>query len=136
MQRIDKWLWCARFAKSRTLAASLVSDGRVRVNGERCIKPAHNLKPGDVLSIAHGPAVRVVRMLAAAERRGPAPEAQRLYDDLTSPLGPTANAQRTAGMGLNPVSTITPQRPKGDGRPTKKDRRALDSLRFPSSLDE
>ncbi len=80
--RLDKWLWQARFFKSRSLSAGLVEQGGVRVNGQRVIKPAHGLRPGDVLTFAQGPQIRVVRVRARAERRGPAPEAQALYDDL------------------------------------------------------
>lgn len=84
--RIDKWLWHARFVKSRALAAELVSEGRFRVNGQRIDKPGRAVGPGDVLTFALGPEgrpeVRVVRVLACGTRRGPAPEAATLYADL------------------------------------------------------
>ncbi len=80
--RLDKWLWQARFFKSRSLSAAQVSAGRVRVNGQPVAKPAQVLRPGDVLTFAQGSRIRVVRVLAPAERRGPASEAQGLYDDL------------------------------------------------------
>jgi ribosome-associated heat shock protein Hsp15 len=81
--RLDKWLWQARFCKSRTLAAALVAEGRVRVNSERVTRPARAIGPGDVLTFPQGGAIRVVRVLAAGERRGPAAEAQGLYEDLS-----------------------------------------------------
>ncbi|MCV2868388.1 RNA-binding S4 domain-containing protein [Defluviimonas sp. WL0002] len=83
--RLDKWLWQARFFKSRTLAAGRVCAGAVRVNGERASKPAHPIAAGDVLTFAQGGAVRVVRVLAIGARRGPAAEARLLYDDLDAP---------------------------------------------------
>lgn len=86
--RLDKWLWQARFLKSRSLAAALVTEGRVRVNGERAVKPARLIAPGDVLTFAQAGRIRVVRVLATGERRGPATEAQTLYADLDlSPEG-------------------------------------------------
>jgi ribosome-associated heat shock protein Hsp15 len=81
--RIDKWLWHARFAKSRSIAAALVTGGHVRLNGTPCGKPAHAVGPGDVLTFPQGPRIRVVRILAPGLRRGPAPEAQGLYEDMS-----------------------------------------------------
>ena len=81
-QRIDKWLWCARVVKSRTLAARLVEDGYVRVNGARSIPPARPVAPGDVLTIALERQVRVLRVLAMAERRGPFKEASLLFEEI------------------------------------------------------
>ena len=83
--RLDKWLWHARFAKSRSLAAKLVSETGVRVNGTRASKSAAAVRPGDVLTFVQGRHVRVIRILALGTRRGPAPEAQALYDDLDPP---------------------------------------------------
>lgn len=80
--RLDKWLWQARFFKSRSLSAGVVEQGGVRVNGQRVVKAAHGLRPGDVLTFAQGARIRVVRVRAPGLRRGPAPEAQSLYDDL------------------------------------------------------
>ena len=80
--RLDKWLWQARFFKSRSLSAGLVEQGGVRVNGQRIVKPAHALRAGDVLTFAQGAQIRVVRVRAPGARRGPAAEAQALYDDL------------------------------------------------------
>jgi ribosome-associated heat shock protein Hsp15 len=80
--RLDKWLWQARFCKSRALAAQLVADGRVRVNAVRVVKPATTVRVGDGLSFAQGSQVRALRILALGVRRGPAPEARTLYADL------------------------------------------------------
>jgi ribosome-associated heat shock protein Hsp15 len=88
--RLDKWLWQARFCKSRSLAASLISRGRVRINAVRVTKPAAALRIGDGLTIAAGGQVRVVRVVALGTRRGPAPEAQLLYADLDT--GPRPGA--------------------------------------------
>jgi ribosome-associated heat shock protein Hsp15 len=107
--RIDKWLWYARFFKTRGLATKLVSGGHVRVNSNKMSKPAHLVGAGDVLTLVQGETVRVVRVVLPGSRRGPAPEAQTLYDDLT------------------PVVEKRPPAPKteGKGRPTKKDRRDM-----------
>ncbi|MCE8546783.1 RNA-binding S4 domain-containing protein [Ruegeria pomeroyi] len=80
--RIDKWLWHARFFKTRVLAAEAAGSGRIRVNGNRVSKPAHAVGPGDVLTFGQGRQVRVIRVEALGTRRGPAPEAQTLYTDL------------------------------------------------------
>jgi len=118
--RLDKWLWHARFFKTRSLAAKQVSGGHVRVNGNRVSKPAQAVGPMDVLTFVQGDAVRVVRILAPGTRRGPAPEAQTLYQDLSEP---------------KPQDSVPPA-PKyeGKGRPTKRDRRKLD-LKGPGALD-
>lgn len=117
MSRIDKYLWHARFFKSRTLAADAVSTGRVRVNGAHCTKPAAGIKPGDVLTIAMGGAVRVVKVVAYGERRGPASEARLLYDDLTPPAAPRAAAAED-DHAPNPMR-----------KPTRRERRAITLLK-------
>lgn len=85
-QRLDKWLWCARVAKSRSACARLVEAGRFRLNRQPTDKPHQKLRPGDVLTFALGPAprgvVKVWRVLALGDRRGPAPEARTLYEDI------------------------------------------------------
>jgi ribosome-associated heat shock protein Hsp15 len=81
-QRVDKWLWFARIVKSRTLAAKLVTEGRIRVNAVRIENPAKTVGPGDVLTIALEREVKVLRILANGERRGPYSEARLLYVDL------------------------------------------------------
>ena len=94
MQRIDKFLWFARFTKSRTLAATIVSAGRVRINGERCEKPSSTVKIGDVLTFPAGAQVRVIKVINGGERRGPASEARLLYEDLTPPSVKSAPRSR------------------------------------------
>jgi ribosome-associated heat shock protein Hsp15 len=85
-ERLDKWLWQARFFKSRTLAARAVAARRVRVNQEVVTKTHHKLRAGDVLTFAQGHAVRVIRVRAFAATRGPATVARTLYDDLAVPI--------------------------------------------------
>jgi ribosome-associated heat shock protein Hsp15 len=82
MSRLDKWLFHARFYRTRPLAQAAAAAGRVRLNGLKVDKPGHALKPGDVLTLGKGSQVIAVRVLAVAERRGPAPEAQALYEVL------------------------------------------------------
>jgi ribosome-associated heat shock protein Hsp15 len=84
--RLDKWLWQARFYKTRSLAARAVAEGRVRVNGARTNKPATAIGVGDGLTLVQGAAVRVVRVREIGTRRGPAAEARGLYDDLAAPM--------------------------------------------------
>ncbi len=81
--RLDKWLWYARFFKSRALAARYCAETGLRVNGSPVLKPHYAIRPGDVLTLALGSHIRVVRVVALATRRGPAPEARGLYDDLS-----------------------------------------------------
>ena len=106
-QRLDQWLWHARFFKTRGLATKLVSGGQVRVDGTRVSKPAYALRAGLTLTFPQARRIRVVRVESLATRRGPAPEAQALYTDLTPP---------EEKHPPNP-------RYEGKGRPTKKDRR-------------
>ncbi|APE44065.1 RNA-binding protein S4 [Sulfitobacter alexandrii] len=112
--RIDKWLWHARFFKTRSLAATRVGDGAVRINGTAARKRASMVGPGDVLTFSVGDRVRVIRIEALGTRRGPAPEAEALYTDLSPPA-----AEIRDRMPENPSYD-------GKGRPTKKDRRKLD----------
>ncbi len=81
-QRLDKWLWCARFMKARSDCARLVGGGLVRINRQVTDKPHARLRPGDILTLPLRQDVRVVRVLALAARRGPAPEAQSLYQEI------------------------------------------------------
>jgi ribosome-associated heat shock protein Hsp15 len=80
--RIDKWLFHARFYRTRVLAQQATSSGRVRLNGSRVEKPGQTLRPGDVLTLGKGAEVVALKVLALAERRGPAPEARKLYEIL------------------------------------------------------
>ncbi|TNJ41768.1 RNA-binding S4 domain-containing protein [Phaeobacter sp. B1627] len=112
--RIDKWLWHARFFKTRSLAAKQVGAGHVRVNGAKVLKPSQNVTVEDVLTFSQGHQVRVVRIVSLSERRGPATEAQTLYFDMTEP------------------QEKSPANPKfeGKGRPDKRSRRALGLTRI------
>lgn len=111
-RRIDKWLWFVRLAKTRTAAQALAVSGRVRVNRERNQSASRPVKVGDVLTVALESGVRVLKVAALGERRGPAPEAQLLYEDLTP--APEAEVPAPARVGK---------------RPSKKDRRRLDTFR-------
>lgn len=111
--RIDKWLWFARFFKTRSLSAKTVDAGHVRLNGQPISKPGRAVGAGDVLTFPQGKHVRVVRIVALGTRRGPAPEAQALYEDL-SPPEPASRPSDSSNSG---------------GRPTKRDRRAIDALK-------
>ena len=112
--RIDKWLWYARFFRSRTLAARVVADGRVRLNRRPVAKSHGTVKPGDVLTFPQARDIRVVRVIDCGSARRPAAEARRLYEDLAPP-----------GAVTDPVA----ERERGGGRPTKARRRAFDKLR-------
>lgn len=118
-QRLDKWLWCARFFKSRSAAARFCDDGKLRISGQITHKAHYALRPGDILTFPLGPHIRVIKVLALAGRRGPAPEARALYEDLACPVSLDSAAP-------NPEIG---RRDAGTGRPTKADRRALDRLR-------
>lgn len=114
--RIDKWLWAARFFKSRSLAAAACDGGKVDVNRVSA-KPAKLIRPGDTLRITLPGGKKIVKVLALAARRGSALRAQLLYEDLTPPPAP------------EPVPTPPPvYRPRGSGRPSKRERRLLDRL--------
>ncbi len=110
--RLDKWLWHVRAFKSRSLAAKAVTTGRFRVNGQPVAKPAYALRPGDVLTFAQGDRVRVLRLIAPGTRRGPAPEAQTLYEDLSPPP---------------PAPDLSRPQPRAGGRPTGRARRSFDA---------
>ena len=84
-QHLDKWLWHARIVKTRSLAAQFVEQGKFRINREKVLKPAHNVKAGDVITAAIFGRVRVLRIAGFSLKRGPAAEAQALYVDLTPP---------------------------------------------------
>ncbi len=115
-QRLDKWLWFARVVRTRTLAAKLVTDGHVRVNGSRQETAAKAIGPDDVLTISLERQVRVLKVLGAGTKRGPYEEARLLYEDLTPPVEP-GNAALTPGFD------------PGQGRPDKKDRREIARLK-------
>lgn len=118
--RIDKWLWYARFFKTRTLAQNNVTGGKVRINTVKVEKANHSVKPGDILTFAQGSRVRVIEIVALADKRGPASVAQTLYNDLTPPAAAKDDPD-TPGK--------TAKREPGSGRPTKRERRDTDRLR-------
>lgn len=119
--RVDKWLWHARFFKSRSLANAMVSAGRLRVNEAPVSKPHYQARPGDVLTFPQGHHIRVIRVEAIGRRRGPAAEAQTLYADLAPPQ---PRKKTDAPRAAKPA-----ERERGAGRPTKKERRETDRLR-------
>jgi len=109
--RLDKWLWFARFFKTRSLSAKQVKGGHLRVNGDRVVKASHPVFAGDTLTFAQGRDIKVVKILDTGNRRGPAGEAQALYLDKSPPAAKpdTPNTEPEARKG----------------RPTKQDRRAI-----------
>ncbi|GEQ97750.1 RNA-binding protein S4 [Iodidimonas gelatinilytica] len=115
--RLDKWLWAARFYKTRSLATREVKTGRLRINGTHVKKPSAAIVVGDVLTFAKAERVFVVRVLALSDQRGPAIVAQGLYEDLSPPPESAKTAQEKNRHA---------RREAGSGRPTKADRRALD----------
>ena len=92
-QRVDKWLWHARFARTRAAAQSLVTSGHVRVNRDKVRSASRLVRPGDVLTLALGRSVRVIRILGVAERRGSFPEARQLYDEPETGAGRSPTAE-------------------------------------------
>ena len=114
-QRIDKWLWHARVVRTRQAAAALAAAGHVRINGQRIDAPSRAVRPGDVVTVALDRAVRVLKVLGFAERRGSADAARALCADIE----PAAGRPRE-GLPAPPAS-----REPGTGRPTKHERRAL-----------
>mgnify|MGYP000452534032 CR=1 FL=1 len=119
-QRVDKWLWAARFYKTRSLAAQAVEAGRARVNGER-VKPSRELKPGDEVLVRVGELEWKVEVRAMAARRGPAPEAALLYVE--------AEESRIRRETMVAMRRSGPQTAVHDGRPTKRDRRVMERFR-------
>ena len=133
--RIDKWLWTARFYKTRTLASDEVSRGRVEVNGQE-VKPAREVKLGDTVAVRQGQDVRTVLVKGLSGARGPAPVAQQLYEE--TPASLQAREQAAQGRRDAPEPALTIEQ----GRPTKRGRRELDDAqrgwgdRWSASVDE
>jgi ribosome-associated heat shock protein Hsp15 len=115
--RIDKWLWAARFFKTRVLAALAVTGGKVKVNGER-VKAARVIRPGDAVRIHIGPYEYDVRVRALSARRGPAPQAALLYEE----TGPSIAARTELAARLSAERRLVAPAP---GRPSKKERRQV-----------
>jgi ribosome-associated heat shock protein Hsp15 len=119
--RLDKWVWAARFFKTRALAAEAVAGGRVEVGGHR-VKPARDVRVGDVVRVRLGPYVHVVTVRALSGRRGPAAEAAKLYEE-----DPASRAEREKLREQHRLAAHAFA--FGEGKPTKKERRALEELR-------
>jgi ribosome-associated heat shock protein Hsp15 len=116
--RVDKWLWAARFFKTRSLATEAVAGGKVEVNGERA-KPAKSVKPGDEIRLRLPPYEHILIVRALAERRGPASVAQGLYEETEASAA--ERRRLTEQLRMSPAAFVFEDR----GRPTKKDRREL-----------
>lgn len=122
-QRLDRWLFFARIVKSRSLASKLIASGKVRINRVATDKPSQTVRAGDVLTMTLHRRLRILRIVAPGTRRGPADEAQQLYEDLTPQ---DTGAPPAGGLVLpTPVARRLP----GEGRPTKRERRITDKLR-------
>ena len=141
-QRIDKWLWFARLVKTRTLGTRLVSSGKIRINSDKIDKPAQLVRPNDVVTARIGRNIKVLKVVDTGTRRGPAAEAQELFEDLTPPepeyrtaYGPGTRAPVRQGGRKRPVKIGTlhsgkvAEREPGSGRPSKRERRQLNRLR-------
>ena len=119
--RIDKWLWAARFYKTRSLATDAVESGKARLNGER-VKPAKDVKPGDTVTVRAGELEWTVAVLALSARRGPASEAALLYRESDESKKKREDRIAMRHAGPQPVA-------QGLGRPTKRERRSLDRFK-------
>ena len=124
--RIDKWLWAARFFKTRSLAQQAIAAGRVKLNQTR-VKPSHELKPRDALAIRVGDFEWQIVVKALSDKRGPAEEARKLYEETDASRAERERRQDLRRWGAEPANTLK-------GRPTKRDRRQIDD--FTSPADE
>jgi ribosome-associated heat shock protein Hsp15 len=128
--RLDKWLWAARFYKTRALATEAVTRGRVQLN-RQAAKPGRDLKPGDVLLVQQGPETREVQVLGLSMMRGPAPVAQALYAETAESVAARARAAEARRLAPEPALGHE------QGRPTKRDRRRIvDWQRWSASVDD
>ena len=134
-QRIDKWLWAARFYKTRSLAVDEIGRGRVEVNGQ-AVKPAREVRHGDTVSVRQGAMQRTVVVRAISDVRGPAPVAQQLYEETPESILAREKAAQQRRLAPEPAHSID------HGRPTKRGRRELDQAqrgwgdRWSASLDD
>ncbi len=124
--RVDKWLWAARFYKTRSLASEEIDKGRVQVNGS-VVKPARELKAGDSLQLRSGPVSRTITVKAISDKRGPAPVAALLYQETEESISQRQQAAEQRRLAPEPALSLQ------QGRPTKRDRREGDKLRFPAN---
>lgn len=120
--RIDKWLWAARFFKTRSLACDEIERSRVRINGQ-AVKPAREVKAGDLVELRTGSVERSVTVLGVSDKRGPAPVAALLYAETADSLTRRAQAAEQRRLAPEPALDLT------DGRPTKRQRRDTEQLR-------
>lgn len=132
--RLDKWLWCARFYKTRGLAAEEIGKGRVTVN-EQPAKAAREVRPGDSIALRQGPVARTVVVRGLSKARGPAPVAQQLYEETAESQAARAYAAEQRRLAPEPSASLS------EGRPTKRDRRSIDKARdwgdrWSASLDD
>ncbi len=128
--RLDKWLWAARFFKTRALAADEIGRGRVSVNGQ-VAKASRELRPGDRIVLRQGVVERTVDLLALSTTRGSAPTAQALYAETPDSIAARLQAAEARRLGAEPAQAIE------QGRPTKRDRRKLvDWQRWSASADD
>lgn len=116
--RIDKWLWAARFYKTRSLASDEIVKGRVHVN-EQVAKPSREIKVGDTVLMRQGPVIRTFTVLGISQQRGPAPVAQQLYAETQDSILERERAAEQRRLASEPAQTIE------HGRPTKRDRRDI-----------
>ncbi len=119
--RLDKWLWAARFYKTRSLSSDEIDKGRVTVNGQ-VAKPSRDVKPGDVLELRSGPVMRTVVVRALSGVRGPAPVAALLYDETAESLARRQDQAEQRRLAPEPALALQ------QGRPTKRDRRDMQQL--------
>jgi ribosome-associated heat shock protein Hsp15 len=128
--RLDKWLWAARFYKTRSLAAEEIGKGRISVN-EQAAKPSRELRLDDRVELRQGPTQRTVIVRGLSHVRGPAPVAQALYEETADSIAARLKAAEARRQGVEPANTLE------QGRPTKRDRRQLaDWQRWSASLDD
>jgi ribosome-associated heat shock protein Hsp15 len=120
--RIDKWLWAARFFKTRSLASHALTHGQVQID-RHTVKPAHEVRIGETLTIVQAKVPRTVVIKGLAEHRGPAPVAQQLYEETPESILRRAALAESKRLSPEPAMTIA------HGRPTKRDRRALQKTR-------
>jgi len=120
--RLDKWLWYARFFKTRSAASKMISSGKLRIDGTLVNKPHRAVQIGHIYTFAQGAHIRVIKVLALATRRGPAPEAALLFEDM-APIEP----RQKQDISLSKAKFET--RNTGAGRPTKRDRRKTEALK-------
>ena len=123
--RLDKWLWCARFYKTRSLAVEEIGKGRVSVNGAP-VKPSREVRCGDTVALRQGQVPRTVVIRGLSGMRGPAPVAQALYEETAESLAERTRLAEARRLAPEPASSIASLH---DGRPTKRDRRQIDRVR-------